>query len=143
MSIGTQSRLQGKTRESYLELVRKFPLVSIKSEKQFKQAQRLIDGLFANGTLDHGAEAYVDALSDLMATYEDAHHSIEPASDADMLRHLMESKGVTQTELCGETEISKSTISEILSGRRPFSRHIIRSLAKYFGIDISVLAGNI
>src|SRR5262245_41600127 len=28
-------------------------------------------------------------LSDLTAAYEDEHHAIEPASDSDMLRHLM------------------------------------------------------
>ena len=39
---------------------------------------------------------YLDALSDLVAAYEDEHYPIEPASDADMLRHLMEAKGVTQ-----------------------------------------------
>ena len=38
-------------------------------------------------------------LSDLVASYEDEHHVIGPASDADMLRHLMEAKGVSQADL--------------------------------------------
>ena len=32
---------------------------------------------------------------------------------------------------------------EILAGKRPFSRQIIRTLAAYFHGDVSVLAGNI
>ena len=40
---------------------------------------------------------------------------MEPASDADMLRHLLDAKGVSQAELHRETGISKSSISEVLS----------------------------
>jgi hypothetical protein len=55
-----------------------------------------MDQLLARGELNSGAEMYLDALSDLVVAYEDEHYAIEPASDADMLRHLMEVKGVTQ-----------------------------------------------
>ncbi len=86
---------------------------------------------------------YLDALSDLVAAYEDEHYAIEPASDADMLRHLMEARGITQAQLSRETAIPKSTISEVLAGKRPFSRQMIRKLADYFRVDVSVLAANI
>src|ERR1700730_17512316 len=86
---------------------------------------------------------YLETLSDLVAAYEDDHYPIEPASDADMLRHLMEAKGVTQAQLSRETLIPKSTISEVLSGKKPFSRQMIRKLADYFGVDVSVLAANL
>jgi plasmid maintenance system antidote protein VapI len=33
-------------------------------------------------------------------------------------------------------------ISEILAGKKPFSRKMIRKLAAYFGVDASVLAAN-
>jgi HTH-type transcriptional regulator/antitoxin HigA len=85
---------------------------------------------------------YLDALSDLVAAYEDEHHAIEPASDADMLRHLMEAKGVTQARLSRDTMIPKSTISEVLAGKKPFSRRVIRKLADYFRVDVSILAAN-
>ncbi|MFM9069423.1 MAG: type II toxin-antitoxin system HigA family antitoxin, partial [Planctomycetota bacterium] len=85
----------------------------------------------------------LDALSDLVAVYEDEQHVIEPASDADMLRHLLESKSVTQIQLSQETGIAKSTISEVLAGKRPFSRQVIRKLADYFQMDVSVLARNL
>nr|MCU0982716.1 hypothetical protein [Pirellulaceae bacterium] len=51
------------------------------------------------GDLDEGEQLYLDGLSDLVADYEDEHHAIEPASDADMLRHLMEARGITQAQL--------------------------------------------
>ena len=59
----------------------------------------------------------VHALSDLAAAYEDEHYRIEPASDAEMLRHLMEAKGVTQIQLHRSTKIARSTISEVLAGQ--------------------------
>jgi HTH-type transcriptional regulator/antitoxin HigA len=60
-----------------------------------------------------------------------------------MLRHLMEAKGVTQIDLHRETGIAKSSISEVLAGRKTFSRQMIRKLADYFHVDVSVLASNI
>ena len=79
---------------------------------------------------------YLDALSDLVAAYEDQHHAIAPASDADMLRHLLEAKVVTQAQLSRETGLAKSTISEVLAGKKAFSRQMIRKLADYFRVDV-------
>jgi HTH-type transcriptional regulator/antitoxin HigA len=142
MTVKTNFRLKGAGRDSYLELVLAFPLASIKSDAQLQAAQKVIDQLLARGKLDNGGEMYLDALSDLVATYEDVHYAIEPASDAEMLRHLMEAKGVTQAELSRETTIPKSTISEILAGKKSFSRHMIHKLAKYFRLDPRVLVAN-
>jgi HTH-type transcriptional regulator/antitoxin HigA len=135
--------LQEKDRDSYLELVLAFPLASIKSEEHRDEAQKVMERLLAKGELDDGEEMYLDALSDLVASYEDEHHAIEPASDADMLRHLLEAKDVTQAQLSRDTAIPKSTISEVLAGKKPFSRQMIRKLANYFKVDVSVLAANI
>jgi HTH-type transcriptional regulator/antitoxin HigA len=60
-----------------------------------------------------------------------------------MLRHLMEAKGVSQAAVHQATGIPKSTISEVLSGKKPFSRQMIRKLAEYFGVEVTVLAGNL
>jgi HTH-type transcriptional regulator/antitoxin HigA len=142
MALKTRFSLKGAGRDSYLELVMAFPLASIKSDEQLHEAQKVMDQLLARGRLDEGDEMYLDALSDLVAAYEDEHYAIEPASDADMLRHLMEAKGVTQAQLSREAIVPKSTISEILAGKKSFTRHLIRKLADYFNVDSSVLATN-
>lgn len=143
MATSAKFGLKGKNRDSYLELVLAFPLSSIRSEDHFDEAQKVMDRLLAKGDLDDGEETYLDALSDLVGVYEDAHHAIEPASDADMLRHLLEARGVTQAQLSHEARIAKSTISEVLAGKKPFSRQIIRKLSDYFQVDVSVLASNL
>jgi HTH-type transcriptional regulator / antitoxin HigA len=83
----SQFALNGKNRDSYLELVQAFPLASIKSDRHLEEASKVMDRLLAAGDLDSGEEMYLEALSDLVGTYEDEHHAIGPASDADMLRH--------------------------------------------------------
>ncbi len=142
MTVKEKFRLKEIGWDSYLELVKAFPLTSIKSDEQLEAAQKVMDQLLARGELDDGAEMYLDALSDLVAIYEDEHHAIAPASDAEMLRHLLDAKGVTQAQLSRDTAIPKSTISEILAGKKPFSRQVIRKLAAYFQVDASVLAVN-
>ena len=142
MATKTQFRLKGKSRDSYMELVLDFPLASIKSDEHLAEAQRVMDGLLACVSLDAGEETYLDALSDLAGSYEDEHHAIEPASDAEMLRHLMEAKGVSQMQLSHDALLPKSTISEVLAGKKSFSRQMISKLADYFHVDVGVLAAN-
>ena len=69
--------------------------------------------------------------------------SIQPASDAQLLRHFLEVKGVTPAQVSREAGIAKSTVSEVLAGKRPFSRQMIRKLADYFHVHVSGLAVNI
>lgn len=134
--------LSRKWERSYLELVRAFPLASIKNDAHLRQAEAVIHRLLS-APLDDGQQTYLDALSDLVSAYEDAHHAIEPASDADMLRHLLDAKGVSQTELSRQTGLAKSSVSDVLAGRRPFSRQMIRRLAEHFDLDVGVLAANL
>ena len=143
MVTKTKFGLKGKKRDTYLELVMAFPLASIRSEEHLAAAQEVMDRLLAKGKLEDGEEMYLDVLSELVGAYEDEHHAIGPASDADMLRHLMEAKGITQAELSRDTQIVKSTISEVLAGKKPFSRQMIRKFADYFKVDVTVLASNI
>ena len=143
MTTKTKTTRRRKVADSYLELVMECPLASIKTESQLAVAQAMIDRLLTQGKMDDGEEMYLDALSDLVAAYEDVHCPIAPASDADMLRHLMEAKGVTQVELHRGTGIPKSTVSEVLAGKKPFSKTLIRTLADFFQVDTSVLASNL
>lgn len=143
MATGHNFGLRGKQRDSYLELVGEFPLTSIRSDEHLAAAQQVMDRLLARPTLNVGGQTYLEALGDLVALYEDQHHAIGPASDADMLRHLLDAKGISPAALSQQAGVAKSTISEILAGKRPFSRQTIRKLAAFFAVDVSLLAGNL
>ena len=133
----------GKVKDSYLDLIMQHPLVSIKTDAQLEVAQQVVDDLLRRGRLDKGEEAYLDVLSDLIAMYEDRYHPIPPASDAEILRHLIEARGVTQSEVAIEAGIARSTVSEILSGKRPISKSHIGKLAAYFCVPPEVFVTNL
>ena len=135
--------LNKRQQDTYLKLIQELPLVSIKSEEHLDAAQAMIDRLTDKKKLDGGEQAYLDALCDLVVVYEDQHHAIPMASDADLLRHLMEAKRVTQIQLHNDTGLAKSGISEVLAGKKPFSKTMIGTLASYFGVPTSVFAANI
>jgi len=145
MNLPTKVKDRRKRRVplSYIELILEFPLTSIKSAKQLDLAQTMIDHLLFKGNLDTGEELYLEALSDLIASYEDVHYSIDPASDADMLRHLMEARAVTQAELHRQTGISKSALSEVLTGKKGFSKAMIRTLSEFFKVEAGILTSNL
>jgi HTH-type transcriptional regulator/antitoxin HigA len=69
MAVKNRFGLKGKGRDSYLELVLAFPLASLKSDEHLAAAQKAMDRLLAKGGLDDGEEMYLDALSDLVASY--------------------------------------------------------------------------
>jgi HTH-type transcriptional regulator/antitoxin HigA len=135
--------LNKRQQDTYLRLIQELPLVSIMSDEHLDEAQATIDRLTSKKKLDGGEQAYLDALCDLVVVYEDQHHSIPMASDAALLRHLMEAKGVTQSQVHKDTGLAKSGISEVLSGKKPFSKAMIGILATYFHVPTSVLAANV
>ena len=135
--------LNKRQRDTYLRLIQELPLVSIASDEHLDAAQTMLDRLTNEKKLDGGEQAYLDALCDLVVVYEDQHHSLPDASDADLLRHLMEAKGVTQIQVHKETGLAKSVISEVLAEKKPFSKTMIGILATYFHVPTSVLTANI
>jgi HTH-type transcriptional regulator/antitoxin HigA len=83
---------------------------------------------------DQGSQEYLDVLTDLIAAYEDAHVAIPDVSDADALRELMRSNGLSQTGLAKAVGIAQSTISAVLTGARSLTKGQILKLATFLGI---------
>ena len=127
-------------REKYLDLVRQFPLRPIRSERELERAIEVIDSLIDRPSLSSDKRDYLNVLSDLVATYEDQHYPRPKISDARMLRHLIDAKGVSQTEVAQATGIANSTISAVLKGTRELTRAHISQLARYFRIEPGVFA---
>lgn len=119
---------------SYLRLVRAFPLRPLRTEEDLDRAIEVIDSLLDRENLNAAEADYLDVLGDLVERFEAEHDPIEDVSDADMLAHLIDAKGVTQADVARGTRIAVSTISEVLSGKRTLSRTHIGKLARYFGV---------
>lgn len=127
-------------RDTYLALVHAFPLRPIRSDAQLDAAVEMIDRLLARRSLDKAEEDYLQVLSDLVERYEAEEHPMQPLSDGEMLRHLIEAKEVTQSQLAQTTGIADSTISEVLAGKRRLTRAHIAKLAQFFSVGPAVFA---
>ena len=127
-------------RDIYLELVRRFPLRRIRSDAELDRAIAIVDELVSRKDLAPGEDDYLDVLSDLVHKYEAAESPIPPASDAEVLRYLMDSHGLNQVQLAAATEIPVSTISEVLAGKRGLSRHNIGVLSRHFRVSPAVFS---
>ena len=67
---------------TYFELVKQFPLTHLRDDDHLDAAQAVIDRLLQEDR-DEGAQAYLDVLTDLVESYEDAHVPILDASEAE------------------------------------------------------------
>lgn len=130
----------GKAEDRYLDLVRRFPLRPIRSDEELNEAVRVVDSLLDRRDLASDEEDYLEVLGGLIEAYESEAHPMPPVSDAEMLRHLIEAKGVSQTQVSDATGIADSTISEVLKGKRALNRNHIGKLAKYFKVPPDVFA---
>lgn len=126
--------LSRSVQDTYLNLIRTFPLRSIGSEAELDAAQIVLDGILRQ-RMNEGAEQYLGALTDLIEVYEDKAHPIPDASEVDVLRLLMESNGLSQAGLAREVGISQSTISAVLGGQRSLTKEQIVTLARHFHIS--------
>jgi HTH-type transcriptional regulator/antitoxin HigA len=120
--------------DSYLELVKRFPLIHIRDDAHLDEALDVLNTLLARDG-DAGAKEYLDVLTDLVRAYEDEHVAIPDVSEADVLRELMRSNGLTQSELARRSKISQSTISAVLTGARSLTKGQVIKLARLFGVS--------
>lgn len=88
-------------------------------------------------TLSEGEDLYLQALFDLIETYEDAHVVLPRARGVDVLRLLMDEHDLTQAGLAPLFG-TQSIVSEVLAGKRRLSLSHIRKLADHFNLPADV-----
>jgi antitoxin component HigA of HigAB toxin-antitoxin module len=123
----------------YLQLVRQFPLRRLKNDSHHAAAVKIFTtvSLAHQGKRDSAITDYLDILAGLIDDYERANELKVAASSrnpADVIRHLMAANGLTAARVAAEIGVSQSNLSEMLSGRRDFSKTAIAGLCKRFAI---------
>jgi HTH-type transcriptional regulator / antitoxin HigA len=104
------------------------------------EAIAVIDRLLDIPQRSTAEEEYLQALTDLVEVYEDAHVEIPPVSGVDLLRYLMEENGLTQADLVPDFG-TRSIVSEVLAGKRRLALTHITRLAERFGVPADVFIG--
>jgi HTH-type transcriptional regulator / antitoxin HigA len=125
----------GEIDGAYLALIRRFPLRPIRTEAQLDAAIAMIDELTDRDDLAATEDDFLEVLGDLVERYEDQHVEMPRVSDAEMLRLLMEEKGVSQADVVRGAGISKTVLSLVLNGKRELTREHIEALSKYLGVS--------
>lgn len=125
----------GKTEDRYLELVRQFPLRPLRTDADLDAAVAIIDVLLDRPKLTPPEQDYLDVLSDLVEAYEADEVPMRAVGDAELLRFLIDQKGVTQAAVASGAAIAESTISEVLAEKRKLNRSQIAKLAAYFHVE--------
>jgi HTH-type transcriptional regulator/antitoxin HigA len=120
--------------DTYFDLVKLFPLTHIRDGDHLAEARKVIEAMLEKH-LDPGEQAYLDALTDLIESYEDAHEPIPDASEADVLGELMRANGFTQHKLAKRAGIAQSTISAVLNGTRTLTKEQVVALARLFRVS--------
>ena len=129
-----------ETERQYLALVRAFPLVSLHNDAHLKEALAVIDRLLDIPQRSAAEEEYLQALTDLVETYENAHVTMPTVTGVDALRYLMAENDLTQADLAPLFG-SRSIISEVLAGKRRLALSHITRLARHFGLPAEVFIG--
>lgn len=109
----------------------------IKTERDCAAALREIEGLMdaKPGTAEGDR---LEALSILVAAYEDAHHPIEPPDPIEAILFCMDQRGLTRADLARYLG-GRGRVSEVLNRRRPLTLPMIRRLHAGLGIPADVL----
>jgi HTH-type transcriptional regulator/antitoxin HigA len=120
----------------YMELVRRFPLRPLRSERERAAAGAILDGLVGRDGLSEGEREYGAALAYFVADFERGRVRIlrRSLSPLQLLRHLLEENGLNTADL-GRILGSRGVASEVLAGKRALSKAMIGKLAERFGVD--------
>lgn len=110
----------------------------IKTEEDYHLALEKLELVFhAKPNTPQGDE--LEVLSMLIHEYEQKHYKIEGLSALEALRYEMAEQGINQANLAKKFGASKSTISEILSGKKEMNVRFLKFLYKDLGIPAQTL----
>ncbi len=121
--------------ERYARLLKRTLPRVIRTEEENERLIAELLKLDEREDLSPEEEELAELLTVLIQQFEDKHYPLDPASPHDMLRHLMEARGLTHKDvwhLFG----SKGVASEVLNGKRAISKTQARRLAEFFHVSV-------
>ena len=110
----------------------------IHSEADYDRMVAMMNALLdvAGDDEDHPLSSLLELAADLVSRYEHEHHAIEAANPKDVLRFLMEARGLRQEDL--SAIVPQGNLSAILAGKRKISAAMAGKLGGFFGISPAV-----
>ncbi len=108
--------------------------VVIETEEENARMLGVIEKLMEKGEgISAEEEKLLKLLVQLVRHFEEQYYGPEEAEPLEVLHHLMEARGIKQSQL-REVFGSKGIASEVLNGKRGISKAHARALSNYFHV---------
>ena len=110
----------------------------IRTEEEYDRTVSLMNYLLdrVGDQEDHALSGLLDLVSELVADYGTNHFAIEASAPNEVLRSLVEMRGLKQGDLA--EIVPQGNLSAILSGKRKISATLAGKLARFFNIGPGV-----
>jgi len=130
---------------TYKELLQEFVPRPVVSERAYQRTLKQIERLMRKAKKTRAEDDMLELLATLVEQYEIRNGYPNPVvSPRERLAGLIEARQLTQTDLSRRSNVPRTTINEILCGKRSISKSNAVRLAEYFGVPIEeFIAGNL
>jgi HTH-type transcriptional regulator / antitoxin HigA len=109
----------------------------IHSDEELAEYTTALFDLTAKADPTQEEEEAIELLTLLVDRYESQRYPLPDVEPAEMLRFLLDQNGLSQRDVAAELG-SESTVSLVLSGRRPLNRDHIARLSERFHVSPAV-----
>ena len=110
----------------------------IRSQEEYDRTVSLMNYLLdmVGDQEDHALSGLLDLVGELVTDYDTSHYTIEASEPNEVLRYLIELRGLKQSDLA--EIVPQSNLSAILAGKRKISATLAGKLARFFNISPAV-----
>lgn len=124
--------------KTWLAFDRVAHLRPIRNDAEYDRTVALMNSLvdIVGDQEEHALMGLLDLVSELVEDYDAKHFAIEASEPREVLRYLIETRGLKQGDLA--EVVPQSNLSAILAGKRKISATLAGKLAKFFNISSAV-----
>jgi HTH-type transcriptional regulator/antitoxin HigA len=119
---------------TYSQLLVEYQPKVIITEAEYDQALETVEKLMADQQRIPEQTAILQLLVTLIEEFETKHYPVEPSSPHAMLEHLMDARGIKQSDLVGVIG-SKGVVSEVVNRKRAISKAQAKTLGEFFNVS--------
>ena len=119
---------------TYSKLLVEYQPKVITTEAEYDQALETVEKLMADQQRTPEQTAILQLLVTLIEEFETKYYPIEPSSPHAMLEHLMDTRGIKQSDLVGIIG-SKGVVSEVVNRKRAISKAQAKALGELFNVS--------
>ena len=119
---------------TYSQLLVQYQPQVITTEEEYDRALETVEKFMACKERTPEQSAILQLLVTLIEEFETKHYPIEPSSPHAILEHLMDARGIKQSDLVGVIG-SKGVVSEVVNRKRAISKAQAKALGEFFNVS--------